>query len=144
MCYLCKFREIPKRYTVIIDWLKIGPKGVWNDQWLFQISIKPIFSEAPLLSLCLRGAAHLLWQWSHNLIRALSLNKVAWVQINCNWCCQCRNMAKKKLSLHWWIFNAAPPPQIFTMGAALCHSSCALPDGLTFEHPISNKQWWNA
>lgn len=141
MYYLCKLREMQKRYTVIIDWLKIGPRGVWNDQWLFQISVKPIFSAAPVVSLCLLSAAHLFWQWSHILIHALCLNKVARVQINGNWCCQCRKMAKNSRCTGEYSARQAapPPPQIFTMGAALCHSSCALPDRLTFEYPTSYK-----
>lgn len=74
--------------------LRGSPESVRGDQWLLQISLEPIFTTASPLSLCLPSAAHLFWQWSHNLICALCLNKVAWVQINSNWCCQCRNIAK--------------------------------------------------
>lgn len=66
---------------------------MWKDQQLSQTSVKPPFSSAPLVSMHLLSAAHLFWQWSHNLICALCLNKVAWVQINSNWRCQCRIMA---------------------------------------------------
>lgn len=61
---------------------------------LFLISMKLIFTTASPVSVCLLSEAHLFWLWSHNLICALCLNKVAWVQINSNWCCQCRNIVK--------------------------------------------------
>lgn len=56
--------------------------------------MRPIFTTPSFVSSCLPSKAHLFLLWSHDPISALCLNKVAWVQINDNWCCQCRNIAK--------------------------------------------------
>lgn len=133
-CQMERDAEWPHGNNWLVEnWSRVHPQG--GVKRLFRISSKPIFTTASSVSSCLLSEAHLFGLWSCNLICALCLNKMAWVHINSNWCCQCRIIATV-LGALVNIQHGSEPHQLRSSVLPL-FSSSLLPQYPSSEDPIT-------